>query len=58
MEKAKILYAQLYPGKSVDDFKDSTGWLQRFKQQHGITQLRLQGETLSADSASAEEFVK
>ncbi len=58
MEKAKILYTQLYPGKTEDDFKASTGWLQRFKQRHGIRQLRLQGETLSADSASAEEFIK
>lgn len=58
MEKAKLLYAQLYPDKSEDELKASTGWLQRFKQRHGIRQLRLQGETISADSASAEEFVK
>ena len=58
MEKARMLYSQLYPGKSEDDFKASTGWLQRFKQRHGIRQLRLQGETLSADTAAAEEFVK
>ena len=53
-----MLYSQLYPGKSEDDFKASTGWLQQFKQGHGIRQLRLQGETLSADTAAAEEFGK
>ena len=59
MEKARLLYAQLYPDKNEDDFKASTGWLQRFKQRHGIRQLRLQGETLSADvAAAADELVK
>ena len=38
MEKARMLYSQLYPGKSEDDFKANTGWLQRFKQRHGIRQ--------------------
>ena len=31
MEKARLLYQQLYPGKSDDDFKASSGWLHRFK---------------------------
>ena len=33
MEKARMLYSQLYPGKSEDDFKTSTGWLQWFLQE-------------------------
>ena len=58
MEKARLLYAQLYPDKSEEDFKVSTGWLQRFKERHGIRQLKLQGETLSADTAAAKDFIK
>ena len=33
MEKARMLYSQLYPGKSEDDFKAGTGWLQWFLQE-------------------------
>ena len=39
MEKERLLYQQLYPGKSDDDFKASSGWLHRFKKRHGIRQL-------------------
>ncbi len=44
MEKARILHALIYPDMTVCSFKASHGWLHRFKQRHGIRQLRLQGE--------------
>ena len=34
----------------------SHGWLHRFKERHGIRQLKLQGEALSADSSALEPF--
>lgn len=40
------------------NFKATTGWLQRFKSRHGIRELDIQGERLSADVASAENFKK
>ena len=55
MEKAGLLYQQLYPGKSDDDFKASSGWLHRFKKRHSIRQLSMQGESLSADVVGASE---
>lgn len=39
-----------------EDFKASTGWLQKFKFRHGIRELQIQGESLSADSSAAEKF--
>lgn len=39
-----------------EDFKASTGWLQKFKSRHGIRELKIQGESLSADSNAAEKF--
>ena len=56
MEKAKMLYHELIPDASEEDFKASTGWLHHFKGRHGIRQLSLQEETLSADNNAAEEF--
>ena len=56
MGKARLLYQQPYPGKSDDDFKASSGWLHRFKKRHGIRQLSMQGESLSADVGASEEF--
>ncbi len=55
MENARLLYQQLYPGKS-DDFKAGSGWLHRLKKRHGIRQLSMQGESLSADVGASEEF--
>lgn len=43
----------LYPDSSEDDFKASYGWLHR---RHGIHQLKLQGEALSADASAKEPF--
>ncbi|XP_025203542.1 uncharacterized protein LOC112600511 [Melanaphis sacchari] len=39
-----------------EDFKASSGWLHKFKSRHGIRELQIQGELLSADSSSAENF--
>lgn len=38
------------------DFKASTGWLKRFKSRHGIREIDIQGEKLSADTDAAEKF--
>ncbi len=56
MEKAKLLYQQMYPDKTGEDFKASKGWLHRFKNRHGIRQLTMQGESLSADTSAADDF--
>jgi hypothetical protein len=39
-----------------EDCKTSSGWLHKFKSRHGIRELHIQGELLSADSSSAENF--
>ena len=46
MEKARMLHAIMYPDDHKDSFKASHGWLHRFKQRHGIRELRLQGELI------------
>ena len=56
MKKARLLYKQMYPSKTDDDFKASGGWLHRLKNRHGIRQLSMQGESLSADNFAADEF--
>ena len=40
-----------------EDFKCSAGWLDRWKKRHGITQVNICGESRSADTAAAEEFL-
>ena len=50
------LFKKLYP-ESSEQFAASNGWLWRFCQRHGIRQLSLQGEKLSADRQAAEEFI-
>lgn len=55
IEKACLMYKLLHPG-SGNDFKASLGWLQYFKERHGIGQLKLQGESLSADHDAVEPF--
>ena len=37
-------------------FKASTGWLKNFQARHGIRQLAVQGETMSASKESVEGF--
>ena len=55
MQKAKLMHTSLYPDASKESFKASNGWLNRFKQRHGIRQLKLQGEALSADRTLQKE---
>lgn len=53
--KAKMLNDKL---GATSSFNGSVGWLNNFKARHGIRQLKLQGEILSADEPAAEEFKK
>lgn len=58
--KAVQLYKQLCEGRGETEpieFVASDGWLWRFCRRHGIRQLTLQGEKLSADKPASEEFV-
>ncbi len=43
-------------GAGPEEFSASDGWLWRFCRRHGIRQLMLQGEKLSADKPAAEDF--
>lgn len=44
-------------GKTVRvQYKASSGWLRKFKRRHGIRELHIQGESLSADSSAADKF--
>ncbi|XP_050065139.1 jerky protein homolog-like [Aphis gossypii] len=52
-EKALEMNTKL---KGPEDFKASSGWLHKFKSRHGIRELQIQGELLSADLSSAENF--
>ena len=52
MEKVRMLHAIMYPDDHEDYFKASHERLHRFKQRHGIRELRLQGESLSADTSA------
>ena len=38
------------------NFKASTGWLDRFKKHHGISQVSVTGEIQSADSEAAQSY--
>ena len=40
----------------LEEFTASDGWMWRFSRRHGIRQLLLQGEKLSANKTAAEEF--
>ena len=39
-----------------DKFKASSGWLKNFQSRHGIRQLAIQGETMSANKESVGDF--
>ncbi|KRX15992.1 Jerky -like protein-like [Trichinella nelsoni] len=40
----------------IDNFVASSGWLRNLKSRHGIRELKIHGEKLSADSKRAEKF--
>ncbi|XP_054746758.1 jerky protein homolog-like [Anastrepha obliqua] len=43
---------------NLSEFKASDGWLRNFKARHGIRELDLCGEKLSADNTAAEKFIE
>ena len=47
-EKARSIFAKLYPDADSDSFKASTGWLTKFNDRHGIKNIQLRGEILSS----------
>ena len=52
-EKALDFHKMFYAGK---DFTSSSGWLDRWKKRHGIWQLNISGEKLSADCDEVIKF--
>ncbi|XP_045473872.1 jerky protein homolog-like [Harmonia axyridis] len=54
LDKAKWFHTEM---KIEKPFQASQGWLLRFKKRHGIRQLDIQGEKLSADNGAAELFL-
>ena len=57
--KARELHQKLCDrrGGGPSDFTASDGWLWIFSKRHGIRQLTLQGEKLSADQPAADNFI-
>lgn len=53
MEKAKEFHAML---NIKEEFSASSGWLSRFKKRHGIREISVQGEKLSANTEAAATF--
>ncbi|GBL99377.1 Jerky [Araneus ventricosus] len=53
-EKALILNSKL--GGS-DDFKASSGWLEKFKIHHGVRQLNVEGEKMSANVVAGDSII-
>lgn len=41
----------------LSEFKASNGWLRNFKARHGIRELDLSGEKLSAHNNAADKFI-
>ncbi|KAJ8885996.1 hypothetical protein PR048_012202 [Dryococelus australis] len=54
-QKAELLAEKIY---SLSSFKASNGWLRKFKARHGIRELDLSGEKLSAAPKAAENFIE
>ena len=60
-EKAKHFSSQLHVNGETPDhesFKASTGWLDKFKDRHGIRNLSIQGKKLSAAEETVEPFLQ
>ena len=58
-EKAKHFSTQLNTAETADrEFKASTGWPGKFKTWHGIRNLSIQGEKLSAAEETVEPFLQ
>ena len=57
-EKAKHFSMQLNKEMTNCKFKTSTGWLEKFKTRHGIRNLSIQGEKLSAAEETVEPFLQ
>ena len=55
-EKAWQLFHRVYPHEDANSLKANSGWLYRFCCRHGIRELLLQGESLSADTSSVEPY--
>ncbi|XP_064413472.1 jerky protein homolog [Latimeria chalumnae] len=55
IEKAKAYHSEM---EIEGDCDYSSGWLQRFKNCHGIRHLKVSGEKLSADHEAAEKYVE
>ena len=57
-EKVKHFSTQLNTESGDHEFKASSGWLEKFKTWHGIRNLSIQGEKLSAAEETVEPFRK
>ncbi|GBM44069.1 DNA mismatch repair protein Msh6 [Araneus ventricosus] len=53
-DKALILNSKL---SGLDDFKASSGWLEKFKIRHGIRQLNIEAEKMSADVVAGDSII-
>lgn len=57
-EKAIALHSKISGQSStVDTFTASEGWLQRWKNRHGVRQFSISGEKLSSDLSGAQVFI-
>ena len=54
-EQALTMFKSLYPDAEPGSFKASLGWLEKLKR-HGVRELVLHGESLSADTALIGPF--
>ncbi|XP_012221253.2 jerky protein homolog-like [Linepithema humile] len=55
LQQKAIMFAKQFPNES-ETFTASSGWLDRWKKRHGIRQLNICGEKLSADGSGMNQF--
>ena len=55
-EKAYLLHLKLNDNEKT--FTASEGWLNRWNKRHGIQQMKICGEKLSADNVASKQFIK